>query len=162
MNLGAEAATGDVLLFLHADTELPVGAMKAIDDSLTREDVVGGRFCVRLDRQGWRYRMISSSINLRDKVFRGFTGDQAMFIRTVTFRSLGGYSDMPLMEDLDLASRMCRAGRVVRLHLHVVTSARRWHKGGVFKTIFLMWRLRLLYQLGYSPAKLKRMYGDTR
>ncbi|MDO8473610.1 MAG: TIGR04283 family arsenosugar biosynthesis glycosyltransferase [Dehalococcoidia bacterium] len=162
MNLGAEDATGDVLLFLHADTTLPEGAVRAIEVCLAQRAVVGGRFRVRLDMQGWRFRMISSSINLRDRVFRGFTGDQAIFIRTGVFRTLGGFADMPLMEDLDLAKRMCRAGNVVRLPMHVVTSARRWHEDGVFRTITLMWRLRLLYELGYPPAKLKRLYGETR
>jgi len=162
MNLGASAANGDALLFLHADTSLPEGALRAIEDALADSHVVGGRFRVRLDQRGWRYQMIASSINARDRLFRGFTGDQAIFVRTGVFRELGGYGDMPLMEDLDLGKRMCRAGKVVQLPLCVVTSARRWQKNGVFRTILLMWTLRLLYVLRCPPSWLKRLYQEAR
>src|ERR1035437_1046882 len=159
MNVGARQATGDVLLFLHADTILPDGAINAIKKALVNPKVIGGRFRVRLDRDGWRYRMIASSINLRDHVLKGFTGDQAIFIRASAFKTMGGYRDMPLMEDMDLGRRMCRLGKVVQLPLYVVTSARRWQHNGVFRTILLMWTLRLLYLLGYPPQKLNRFYG---
>ncbi len=162
MNLGANEARGEVLLFLHADTILPDGAFGAIEKSLANPAVVGGRFKVRLDEAGWQYRMVGSSINLRDRLLKGFTGDQAIFIRTATFKTLGGYRDIPLMEDIDLGRRMGRLGRVVQLPLAVVTSARRWKKNGVFRTILLMWALRLTYLVGYSSQRLRRFYGDTR
>jgi uncharacterized protein len=162
MNLGAKAAGGKVLLFLHADTQLPEGAFSAITESMNDAAVIGGRFKIRLDERGWQYRMVESGINLRDRFFSGFTGDQAIFIRRPVFETLGGYRDMPLMEDLDLGTRMCRYGKVVRLPLTVVTSARRWKNNGVFKTIFLMWTLRLGYVLGRPPRQLYRFYGDTR
>ncbi len=162
MNIGAKEAKGDVLLFLHADTVLPEGAIDAIEKSLADPSVIGGRFRVRLDQPGWRYRMVSSSINLRDRLLKGFTGDQAIFIRAPVFTALGGYREMALMEDLDLGRRMCRLGKVIRLPLYVTTSSRRWQQNGVFRTILLMWTLRLLYLLGCPPERLNRFYGDAR
>ncbi len=162
MNLGAGAAAGNVLLFLHADTRLPEDAFKAVTESMNDPAVIGGRFKIRLDEPGWQYRMVGSGINLRDRFFNGFTGDQTIFIRKPVFDALGGYGDMPLMEDLDLGKRMCRYGKIVRLPLTVVTSARRWKNNGVFKTILLMWALRLGYLLGLSPQQLYRFYGDIR
>jgi len=162
MNLGVKAAGGDVLLFLHADTRLPEGAVSAITKSMNDPAVIGGRFKICLDETGWQYRMVGSGINLRDRLFSGFTGDQAIFIRKSAFETLGGYRDMTLMEDLDLGRRMCRYGKVVRLPLTVVTSARRWKNNGVFRTILLMWALRLGYLLGYPPRLLYQLYGDTR
>lgn len=162
MNLGASEARGDILLFLHADTLLPAGAIHAVEKALERPGVVGGRFKVVLDDRRWPYRMIGWFINSRDRLFSGFTGDQAIFVRAEVFRALGGYGDMPLMEDLDFGKRMVRAGKVVRLPLKVTTSARRWQKNGVLKTILLMWLLRLLFVLRCPPSRLKRLYGDAR
>jgi len=162
MNIGAGEAKGEVIVFLHADTFLPDGAFSVIEKYLVNSAIIGGRFKVRLDDAGWKYRIIGSSINLRDRLLKGFTGDQTIFIRTSMFKALGGYRDIPLMEDLDLGRRMCRLGKVVQLPLYVITSARRWKKDGAVKTILLMWMLRLLYLLGYSPQRLKRFYGETR
>ncbi len=162
MNFGARRANGDVLLFLHADTVLPRSALADISKCLDSPAVVGGRFKVTLDQDGWRYRTIAGCINLRDRVFRGFTGDQAIFVRRQVFDSIGGYREIALMEDLDLARRICRVGKAVQLSSRVTTSARRWQKNGIVRTILLMWCLRMLYVLGYPPSKLKRLYGDTR
>ena len=162
MNLGAKEAGGDILLFLHADTILPEGTFGAIEKALANPTVIGGRFKVRLDEAGWQYHIIGSSINLRDRLLQGFTGDQAIFIRAANFKEMGGYRDIPLMEDLDLGRRMGRAGKVVQLPLTVVTSARRWKNNGVFRTVLLMWALRLAYMTGYPPQRLRRFYGDTR
>mgnify|MGYP001611875882 CR=1 FL=1 len=162
MNLGASEARGDALLFLHADTLLPQGALAGIERALADPSVVGGRFKVRLDHPGWAYRLVGSSINLRDRLFGGFTGDQAIFVRAGVFHALGGYRELPLMEDLDLGKRMTQAGKAVRLPLSVVTSARRWQKNGVLKTIVLMWVLRLLFVLRFPPSRLKKFYGETR
>ncbi len=148
MNLGAEEAKGDVLIFLHADTLLPREATPAIHCALADPSVVGGRFKVRLNHPGWMYRVIGFSINLRDRLFAGFTGDQAIFVRADVFHALGGYRELPLMEDLDFGRRMARSGKVARIPFYVITSARRWQKNGVLRTILLMWLLRLLFVLG--------------
>ncbi|MBI4216629.1 MAG: TIGR04283 family arsenosugar biosynthesis glycosyltransferase [Chloroflexi bacterium] len=162
MNLGASEARGDVLLFLHADTLLPQGALAAMECALRDPRVVGGRFQLRLDHPGWIYRAIAFSINLRDRFFGGFTGDQGIFVRASVFRALGGYCEITLMEDLDLGKRMTRVGRAARVPLKVVTSARRWRRDGVLRTVLLMWLLRLLFMLGCPPAQLKRFYGEAR
>lgn len=162
MNTGAKSASGEILLFLHADTLLPIGAFTAIEHSLSNLKVIGGRFNLRLDENGWKYRLVGSSINLRDRLIKGFTGDQAIFIRKSAFEHLGGYRALPLMEDLDLGVRMCRSGKVVRLPLTVITSARRWKNNGVVKTVILMWALRLSYFLGIPHRRLRQRYGDTR
>jgi hypothetical protein len=162
MNAGAALASGDVLLFLHADTILPDNAASAIEQSLADTAVIGGRFRVRLDNPGWRYRLVGWSINTRDRLVRGFTGDQAIFIRREAFTTLGGYPPVELMEDLEFGRRMCRKGKVARLSQCVTTSARRWENGGVASTVFLMWTLRLLYFMRCPPALLQRWYGDAR
>lgn len=162
MNHGASLAKGDILLFLHADTRLPAGALSALEEAMTDPRVVGGRFKVRLDSPRPIFRVIESSINLRDRLFRGFTGDQAIFVRASVFRQLGGYRPLPLMEDLDLGTRLCRCGHVVLLPLAVTTSARRWERRGVISTVVLMWLLRASYLLGVSPHTISRFYPPTR
>lgn len=162
MNAGASEAKGDVLLFLHADTILPEGAIAAVENTLAVHRVVGGRFKVKLDHPSWVYRVIGFSINLRDRVFGGFTGDQAIFVRAGVFRRLGGYREMLLMEDLDFGNRMAHLGKVAIVPARVTTSARRWQKDGVVRTIAVMWTLRLLFKLGIPPSHLKRFYGETR
>lgn len=162
MNEGARAAGGEILLFLHADTLLPPEAVNYIQKALAQPQVVGGRFRVSLDNQKLIYWIIGGLINLRDRFTKGFTGDQAIFIQKDVFEQLGCFRDFPLMEDLDLARRMRRAGKVVRLPLTVTASARRWEKKGVWRTIVLMWILRILYLLGASPDALKKFYGEVR
>lgn len=162
MNAGAAVATGDVLLFLHADTFLPEGALELIDKGMADPSVVGGRFRIELDNPLFIYRMIGRMINLREAIFGGFTGDQAIFVKRDVFEALGGYRDLPLMEDLDLARRLKRAGKTVRLRAKVVTSARRWEKEGIAKTIVLMWFLRLAYLFGIDVRRLARLYADVR
>ena len=162
MNAGAKAAKGDILLFLHADTSLPGNALPAVEKALKDPEIAGGRFKIKLDETGWEYRMVETGINVRDYLIKGFTGDQVIFVRKSVFESLGGYLNMPLMEDLDFGRRLCRAGRVIRLPLTVVTSARRWKKKGLFRTILLMWALRIGYLMGKQPHRLYRFYGDTR
>ncbi|HEV2121206.1 MAG TPA: TIGR04283 family arsenosugar biosynthesis glycosyltransferase [Chloroflexota bacterium] len=162
LNAGADSAAGEVLLFLHADTRLPQGALRAIRHALTDANVAGGRFMVALDNPALPFRIIGASINLRDVLLGGFTGDQAVFVRSRTFWHIGGYAPIPLMEDLDFARRLRQHGRVVRLPQHVTTSSRRWEQHGVLRTIARMWTLRALYYAGVSPHRLARHYRDAR
>ena len=162
MNASAAAARGEVLLFLHADTLLPTDALEAVELSLKDASVVGGRFSVKLSNPGWRYRMVGWSINTRDRILGGFTGDQVIFIRRDVFNAIGGYPQIPLMEDLEFGRRMQHTGSVARLRQRVTTSARRWEKNGVLKTVFLMGVLRTLYYLSFPPSSLQRWYNDAR
>jgi rSAM/selenodomain-associated transferase 2 len=154
MNAGARAARGDTLLFLHADTVLPDGFEASITRALTEPGVVAGRFDVRLDNPRWPFRMIGSLMNLRSRWSGISTGDQALFVRRDVFEALGGFPDIPLMEDIELTRR----GRQAALRERVTTSARKWEREGVARTIGLMWTLRLLYACGVSPARLHRWY----
>lgn len=158
MNAGARAAHADTLLFLHADTVLPDGFEASITRALTEPGVVAGRFDVRLDNPRWPFRMIASLMNLRSRWSGISTGDQALFVRRDVFEALGGFPDIPLMEDIELTRRLKRRGRQAALRERVTTSARKWEHEGVARTIGLMWTLRLLYACGVSPARLHRWY----
>jgi rSAM/selenodomain-associated transferase 2 len=158
MNAGARAAHGDVLLFLHADTMLPDGAGAAVLAALADPAVVGGRFDVRLDSRRPLLALVGWLMNRRSRLTGISTGDQAIFVRRAVFDALGGYPDIPLMEDVELTRRLKRRGRLAALGLRVVTSARKWENEGVTRTIGLMWTLRLLYALGVAPARLHRWY----
>ena len=158
MNAGARAARGDVLLFLHADTALPAGFESAIARALADPAVVAGRFDVRLDNPRWPFRLIASLMNLRSRLSGISTGDQALFVRREVFAALGGFPDIPLMEDVEITRRLKRRGRQAALRERVTTSARKWEREGVARTIALMWTLRLLYACGISPARLHRWY----
>ncbi len=162
MNAGARAASGQVLLFLHADTVLPPGFPALLKDALRNPRVVGGRFDVRLDAEGWLFRLVETFMNLRSRLSRIATGDQAIFVRSRTFLELGGYREAELMEDLELSYRLKRRGELACLRERVVTSARRWQRDGIARTIVLMWLLRFLYFIGVSPRYLKTFYADTR
>jgi len=162
LNAGASLATGEVLLFLHADTRLPARALSAIRQALNEPSTVGGRFRVALDNPALPYRIVGASINLRDRLVGGFTGDQAVFVRRSVFLEMGGYAHLPLMEDLDFARRLTRRGRVARLPLTVTTSARRWERRGLVRTVLRMWTLRSLYYLGVPPRALAPHYADSR
>jgi len=158
MNAGARASRGDVLLFLHADSALPGGAAGVIDRALASPAVVGGRFDVRFTNPGWAFRMIAGFMNRRSRWTRICTGDQGIFVRRAAFDALGGYADIPLMEDIELTRRLKRLGRVACLDLRITTSSRRWERDGIARTILLMWTLRLLYFFGADPARLHRWY----
>jgi rSAM/selenodomain-associated transferase 2 len=162
MNAGAAAARSEILLFLHADTSLPGEARAEIEGALQEVSCVGGRFDVRFERDagvGW---LVSRLMNLRSRLTGICTGDQAIFVRRSVFERLGGFADLPLMEDVQFSRRLKATGRVAALRAKVVTSYRRWDTYGPIRTILLMWSLRLLYWLGVSPRRLAHLYGHVR
>lgn len=162
MNAGAKAAKGDELLFLHADTRLPLDAKAQIEDALRDPACVGGRFDVRFERDAGLALVVSRMMNVRSRISRIATGDQAIFVRRATFDALGGFADVPLMEDVDFSRRLKRLGSTSALRAQVITSYRRWQFCGPVRTIVLMWALRFLYWIGVSPARLKALYSDER
>jgi rSAM/selenodomain-associated transferase 2 len=162
MNAGAARASGDILLFLHADTLAPDGFAQAISAACREPGIIGGRFDVTLAPSSPLLRLTGELMNWRSRLSRIATGDQGIFIRRDVFTQLGGYADIPLMEDIDLSRRMKRAGRIACLQQRVTTSARRWQTQGVVRTILLMWSLRTLYFFGVSPSRLRRLYDDAR
>ena len=162
MNAGAAAARGDVLLFLHADTRLPDDFADAVAKVLVAPDVVGGFFAVALDAPGWRYALTARLISVRSRLTGIATGDQAIFVRRAVFEALGGFAPLPLMEDIELMHRLKRRGRVAALRQAVTTSTRRWERRGFWRTVLLMWALRVGYYAGISPGTLARWYRDAR
>jgi len=158
MNAGAREASGDVLLFLHADTRLPEGAAVAIVEALGAPAVVGGRFDVRFDSPRRILRVVAWFMNARSRATSICTGDQAIFVRRADFEAVGGYPDIPLMEDIELSRRLKARGRLAALRARVTTSARKWEREGPLRTIGLMWALRLLHFCGVAPPRLHRWY----
>ena len=157
-NAGAAAAAGEVLLFLHADTRLPADADKRVADGLGRSGRGWGRFDVRLSGRHPMLRVIERMMGLRSRLSGIATGDQAIFVRRDWFRAVGGFPEIPLMEDVALSKALKRRGRPLCLRETVTTSSRRWERRGVYRTMALMWRLRLAYWLGADPAALADRY----
>jgi rSAM/selenodomain-associated transferase 2 len=162
MNEGAKASRSEILLFLHADTQLPGDAVRIIESALTDHTVKGGRFDVRFDHPSIWGRTIGQFMNWRSRLSGIATGDQAIFVRRHVFEQLGGFADIPLMEDIEFSRRLKRAGRVAALRETVTTSFRRWEQQGPLRTILLMWALRFLYWIGISPQRLKHFYAAVR
>lgn len=162
MNEGAKASRGDILLFLHADTQVVEGAPRIIESALANPAVVGGRFDVRFATpSGWG-SIIGALMNWRSRTSGIATGDQAIFVRRHIFERLGGFADIPLMEDIEFSRRLKRAGSTVALRQTVTTSFRRWEQQGPLRTILLMWTLRFLYWAGVNPSRLNRWYKVVR
>lgn len=157
MNQGARAASGSTILFLHADTYLPEGAMGIIQKGIDTGSH-WGRFNVQFDNSRWPYPMIAAMMNLRSCSTGIATGDQAIFMTRTTFNLAGGFDEIPLMEDIEMSKKLKRIGRPLCVKSKVLTSARRWERKGVLKTILLMWWLRLANYLGVSPKTLESWY----
>jgi len=159
MNAGAQVANGQVLLFLHADTVLPDYADMMVGVGLLTHGRQWGRFNVRLSGQPFLLRVVENMMNLRSRLTGIATGDQAIFMQRAAYQALGGFPDIPLMEDIEMSSRLKkRFGRPVCLSKRVVTSSRRWEEHGIVRTVLLMWQLRFEYWLGVDPTILKQRY----
>jgi len=155
-NLGAHAASHGNLIFLHADTHLPARAAEAVDDALQRADFGGFRIRFLEDSRGLTFA--AAAINLRTRVSRCPWGDQAQFIRRETFLEVGGFKEMPLMEDYELAVRMKRRGLTTILPMTVTTSGRRFLRKGLVRTAAHNWRTVIRYRLGADVEDLARSY----
>jgi rSAM/selenodomain-associated transferase 2 len=162
MNRGAQDASGDVFLFLHADTRLPESAFRDVATALGDSRYLGGRFDVELEGGHWMLKVVGAMINCRSRLSKVATGDQAIFVRRKIFERMGGYPDIPLMEDIALCRTLKRMGDIACLKSRVVSSARRWQTEGLWRTILKMWALKLLFFAGVSPHRLKQYYADTR
>lgn len=159
MNAGADAASGDILLFLHADTRLPQGWADAVRAALGEPRPAWGRFDVRLDDPSRLLGLVGAMMNLRSRVTGICTGDQAIFVSREAWRAVGGFPAIDLMEDIALSRRLKRlAGRPASLRERAIVSARRWRSRGPLRTIVGMWWWRALYFLGASPGWLHRRY----
>lgn len=158
MNAGARSATGDALLFLHADTRLAPDADRLIRKALARDGRDWGRFDVHIEGAARTLLLVAWMMNLRSRVTGIATGDQCIFVRRLLFERLGGFRDQPLMEDVELSDRLRQRSPPACLRARVTTSGRRWERRGVWRTILLMWRLRWAYWRGTSPEELSGSY----
>lgn len=156
MNLGGQAAAGRYLFFLHADNQAPANAAEI--ERVLQTDPEWGFAPVRLSGRGCLLRVIERAMNLRSRVSRVATGDQMLFVRADVFKSLSGYADIPLMEDVEICKRLRRRSSPAILANAVETSSRRWESRGVVITVLQMWALRLAYACGVSPQTLWRYY----
>ncbi len=156
MNVGARAARGTQLWFLHADSRVPSAAIPQIRHALASHG--WGRFDVRLSGAHPLFRVIEWAMNLRSRWSGIATGDQGVFMRRDWFERVGGYPEIALMEDVALSRRLRDLGRPVCLHTPLGTSSRRWERDGILRTMALMWSLRLRYALGAAPEVLARRY----
>lgn len=158
MNEGAARCSGSVLVFVHADVELPSHWRVLIEDAIG-QGYAWGRFDVDLQSDRFSVRLIGRAMNLRSRLSAIATGDQVLFIHREAWHAVGGYPDIALMEDVEISRRLKRrVGRPACLRARVLVSARRWHARGVARTVLLMWSLRALYWAGVSPKTLHRWY----
>lgn len=159
MNAGALVATGDFLIFLHADTELPTHAFRKIQRLMDQREYVGGAFGLSIKSERFIFKVIGTLSSLRSRLSRVPFGDQAIFIRKEYFCQIGGYKEIPLMEDVELMRRIKKSGRKIWIFYDpVVTSSRRWEEEGVIYCTVRDWILQVLYFLGFSAEKLSKFY----
>ncbi len=157
MNAGASSATGNILLFLHADTRLPAQFDTLVRTTLTQADVIAGAFALRIDAS-WSLRLIEFGVNWRSRFFQMPYGDQAIFLYSTVFEQMGSFPNLPMMEDFELIRRLRRLGRIAIIPSPVFTSGRRWQQLGVCQTTLMNWVAIISYLLGVSPAKIKHWY----
>ncbi len=158
MNLGASLATGDILLFLHADTRLPLGYADLVRSSLAQPQTIAGAFQLAIDSPGLFVRLVEMMVNLRSRFFSLPYGDQTIFLKTSVFKELGGFSPLPIMEDFEFVQRLKRQGKIAIVPDHVLTSGRRWQQLGVLRTTLINQTIIIGYFLGVPPQKLLRWY----
>ena len=162
MNKGAATATGNMLVFLHADTIVPENFASELAQVSQSHEHAWGRFDVSLSGRHPMLRCVEWFINYRSRLTSVATGDQAIFVRHQTFKELGGFADIPLMEDVEISKRLKKLAPPYCSSLKLVTSSRRWERGGIYNTIFLMWRLRYAYYRGADPRKLAKQYVQSK
>ncbi len=163
INSGAQAASGDVFLFLHADCQLPTDGVQRIASALQSQEVAGGCFEVRFAADRPRsLKMVAAGINFRARLTRAATGDQGIFVRRQVFEKVGGCPNWPLFEDVELVRRIKKVGRFSVLRSRLLVSPRRHLARGVFRTVLLIYGLRVAFWLGVSPFKLKKWFDDSR
>lgn len=157
MNTGAAQSAHSVLLFLHADTQLPANALTLIHQALDGQHC-WGRFDVRIAGKPWMLKVVARMMNWRSRITGIATGDQALFMTRAAFKQVGGFPGQALMEDIEMSKRLGQLSKPACISVPVITSGRRWETRGLWRTIFLMWRLRLAYWLGQKPDELVKLY----
>ncbi|PSF36673.1 glycosyltransferase [Aphanothece hegewaldii CCALA 016] len=158
MNLGASVATGEILLFLHADTRLPEKYPEAITQTFCDPNVIAGAFELAIDGEEKSLRWIETMVKMRSRFLSLPYGDQGIFLKSSVFREMGGFAPMPIMEDFELIGRLKKRGKIFIVSQSVVTSGRRWQKLGVWRTTIINQMIIIGYYLGISPTQLAHWY----
>jgi rSAM/selenodomain-associated transferase 2 len=161
MNAGAESANGQLLVFLHADSQLPQGFDQHIRTLTSQPGVVAGAFQLCIDGSAPGLRIVEKAANWRSRYLQTPYGDQAIFLKTALFRKMGGFPDLPIMEDFELVRRLRRKGRIVIAPAPTVTSARRWQELGVLRTTLINQFTILAFYAGIDPCRLARWYHQN-
>ena len=158
MNVGAVAASGDILLFLHGDTRLPEEFDRFVRETLAMPNTVAGAFRLAIDGNSPALRLVEWGVNLRSRLLQLPYGDQALFLTRATFHTLGGFPDLPIMEDFELVRQLRKLGMIRLLPVSVLTSGRRWQKLGIVKTTLINQLAIVAYLVGIAPAQIARWY----
>lgn len=161
LNAGAAAATGDILLFLHADIWLESGALAAVETALS-SGYIGGGFQQKIDGKSVLYRMIEVAGDIRGRYLKVFYGDSGIFLTRADFEKIGGFPETPILEEMEFSKEMRRLGKTTLVSPCIHISARRWEIGGIVRTTLNNWLITFLYFLGVSPEKLARLYSHIR
>ena len=161
LNAGASAATGDILLFLHADIWLEPGALVAVETALA-SGYIGGGFRQKIDGQRFLYRMIEIAGDIRGKYLKVFYGDSGIFLSRADFEKIGGFPDVPILEEMEFSKGLRRLGKTTLVTPCIHISARRWETRGIVRTTLNNWLITLLYFLKFSPGQLAKLYSHIR
>ncbi len=158
LHLGANTSINEILVFLHADTLMPLTATSRISTELDNQNAYWGRFNVTFTNKKLMFKVIAWLMNKRSCITGIVTGDQTVFVKRKTYFDCGGFADIPIMEDIEFSKRLKKYSQPICLNQNVITSSRKWEKKGIARTIFLMWTLRIRYFFGASPHKLVKQY----
>ena len=161
LNAGANAANGDILIFLHADIWLEKGAFKAVESVLS-SGYVGGGFLQRIDGKNFLYRIIEFTANSRGKFLSVFYGDSGIFLRRTDFQRIGGFPNVPIMEEMNFSKELRKVGKTTMVKPYIHISARRWEKNGIVRTTVINWLITFLYFMGFSLDRLAKLYRNIR
>ncbi len=161
LNAGAEAAVGDILVFLHADVWLEFGAFNAVETALS-SGYVGGGFLQKIDGKSLLYRLIEITADLRGKILKLFYGDSGIFVKRTDFHRIGGFPDVPIMEEMGFSKALRGLGKTKMVKPRIHISARRWERNGIIRTTSINWFITVLYFLGFSLERLTKLYQDIR
>jgi len=161
LNAGAAEATGDILVFLHADIWLESGAFKSVESTLS-SGYIGGGFLQKIDDKGLLYRIIEITADMRGKFLKVFYGDSGIYVRRVDFRQINGFPDVPIMEEMGFSKALRKLGKTKMIKPHIHISSRRWEKNGIVRTTAVNWFITFLYFMGFSLERLAALYQDIR
>ena len=161
LNTGAAAASGDILIFLHADIRLESGALAAVETALS-SGYVGGGFRQKIDGKNILYRAIEIAGNIRGKYLKVFYGDSGIFLTRADFEKIDGFPEIPILEEMEFSKRLRRLGKTTLVTPHIHISARRWETKGIVRTTINNWLITFLYFLKFSPEQLAKLYQHIR